>query len=327
MLPILCKRWFLLLLVAGVAVAVVGTNAVQTVLDPIPQQLMVALMLFFMAWTLESRRLWDALKRPKAVILALGVTFGLLPFLGWAASLWFPVMDYRIGMLVCTSVPCTFATAVIWTLLAGGDEAVALLITIASACTSWLFTTGWLGFTTGTAVAIDVPAMMLMLVLFLIVPVSIGQLARIPSPLRKVAERGRGIISVISRLLVLTVVLQAVAAAAQRLRQVELPEHAPYLVQAAGLVLTLHLLGMAAGYWGGVVLGLDRAQRIAVAFAGSQKTLPVGLLLINTYYREYALAVVPMLFYHVGQVLVDTFLAEWFRGGTPQLGPQRAGQR
>jgi predicted Na+-dependent transporter len=42
-----------------------------------------------------------------------------------------------------------------------------------------------------------------------------------------------------------------------------------------------------------------------------QKTLPVALLLFETYFREvYPLAVVPLVFYRVGQLIVNTFIAE-----------------
>jgi predicted Na+-dependent transporter len=50
-----------------------------------------------------------------------------------------------------------------------------------------------------------------------------------------------------------------------------------------------------------------------VAFAASQKTLPVGLVLYDQYFREeYPFAVMPVLAYHVGQLLVDTvFAKQW----------------
>jgi sodium/bile acid cotransporter 7 len=62
---------------------------------------------------------------------------------------------------------------------------------------------------------------------------------------------------------------------------------------------------------GGQLVRLERAEQIAVAFAGSQKTLPVGLFLFEAYYRaDYPLAVVPLLFYHAGQLLADTVIAD-----------------
>ena len=54
---------------------------------------------------------------------------------------------------------------------------------------------------------------------------------------------------------------------------------------------------------------------MAIAFAGSQKTLPVALFLFHAYFKDqYPLAVVPLAFYHVGQLVVDTFVADWLHG-------------
>jgi hypothetical protein len=36
----------------------------------------------------------------------------------------------------------------------------------------------------------------------------------------------------------------------------------------------------------------------------------VALFLLKGYFREYPLAVVSLLFYHVGQLVVDTFVAD-----------------
>jgi sodium/bile acid cotransporter 7 len=75
--------------------------------------------------------------------------------------------------------------------------------------------------------------------------------------------------------------------------------------------LVLHLSGVMLGLVGGRLLGLTWGDRIAVSFAGSQKTLPVALFVFGAYYREeYPLAVLPLLLYHAGQLLIDTFLAE-----------------
>ena len=93
---------------------------------------------------------------------------------------------------------------------------------------------------------------------------------------------------------------------------------------------------VAAVHTGGVVrsatgpagrLGLPRADQIGVAFAGSQKTLMVGLAIAIDF---GGLAVLPMVAYHVEQLLIDTVLADRLRAregrrhrsaGSPPSGP------
>src|SRR6516164_5109187 len=166
----LARRWFLLVIVVG-AVAVwrwpAGLRWTRSV-DPTATG---AVAIFLSAWTLESRRLLGALVRPAAALGALCVSYGLLPSLALLAGHLLPHPDLRIGLLLIASVPCTLASAVIWTRLAGGNEATALLITLLTNLTGWLFTTAWLMLATGEAEAgPDAGGMMTRLVLVLVVP-------------------------------------------------------------------------------------------------------------------------------------------------------------
>jgi sodium/bile acid cotransporter 7 len=63
---------------------------------------------------------------------------------------------------------------------------------------------------------------------------------------------------------------------------------------------------------------LPRKDQAAVAFAGSQKTLMIGLAIAVEF---GGLAVLPMMAYHVGQLLVDTLLADRLRAGEIALTP------
>jgi sodium/bile acid cotransporter 7 len=277
----------------------------------VPPRGVVGLALFLMALGLESRSLWRAARRPLPALWALGLSYGALPALGWLAGLLVSEPDYRIGLLIMTSVPCTLASAVLWTRMAGGCEATALLVILLTTATSWLATTAWLTWTTGAAVGVDTAAMMRELLLVLVAPVALGQLLRAFPPLVRLVYRGRAFLGVVSRLLIVSIILKAAADVAIRLTtRADLPS--PLLLSGiAGLCMGLHLTALFAGLYSGKVLGFDRPSRIAIAFAGSQKTLPVALLLFETYFKDmHPLAVVPIVFYPVGQLVLDTFIAE-----------------
>lgn len=312
---LLVKRWFLIVLLVGISATLLWTDTVRMVVEPIPLVGLVVATMFLVAWTLESRRLWEALIRPRAVIWALAISYILMPPLGWLASRWFSTPDLAIGLIVVTSVPCTLASAAIWTRLAGGNEAAALLITLLTTALSWLITTAWLTWLTGAVVQADPIGMMRDLALFLVVPVTVGQLARGPARLRILATRWKTPISVITRLLVFLTILHAVIRAVDRLHGQFSIAIMSSLLAVALACTVVHLLGLVAGYWSGNLIGLERGDRIAVAFGGSQKTLPVSMLLIDSFYPGYGLAVVPALFYHVGQLVVDTLVIDLFRHG------------
>ena len=52
-------------------------------------------------------------------------------------------------------------------------------------------------------------------------------------------------------------------------------------------------------------------MRHAVGFAGSQKTLMVGLTLAIEYFPQAP--ILPVVAYHVCQLLVDTLVADWLK--------------
>src|SRR5262249_22045875 len=98
------------------------------------------------------------------------------------------------------------------------------------------------------------------------------------------------------------------------------------LLGMAALCVAVHLAAFSTGLWGARGLRLTRPNQIAVALSGSQKTLPVALILFDAYFRAYPLAVVPLAFFHLGQLVVDTFLAEWFAARTARVPVQPAGE-
>jgi sodium/bile acid cotransporter 7 len=316
------RHWFLILLIVGVSVAALRPDWLRPAVSRVPPRGVVGLALFFMAWGLESRSLGRALLRPLPALWAVLISYGAVPALAWLAG---PLLtdDYRIGLLISASVPCTLASAVLWTRMAGGSEATALLVTLLTTATSWLATTAWLAWTTGAAVGVDTTAMMRELLLVLVVPVAMGQLIRAVPPLARLGQRGKPVLGVASRLLIFSIILQAATSVSDRLTaRSELPS--PWLLLGtAGLCVALHLTALFAGLGSSKALGFDRPSQIAVAFACSQKTLPVALLLFETYFKDaYPLAVVPMVFYHVGQLIVDTFIAqELARRVGPQSSP------
>jgi sodium/bile acid cotransporter 7 len=306
----LAKRWFLLLLVGGISLACWRPQDLRPATRVLELRLLVAAALFLIAWGLESRSLFGALLRPLPALWAVAISYGAVPACGWAVGRLLPD-DFRIGLMICASVPCTLASAVLWTRMAGGSEGTALLVVLLTTGTSWLVTTTWLVLATGQSVRLDAAGMMRDLALILIVPVALGQLSRAAGPLARTASRYKRVLGVVSQLMIFTVIFKTAADVSGELRE-RLPELDAWPVATVAVVcLGMHLAALAGGLWSARALGFDRPSQIAVAFAGSQKTLPVALLVFDTHFRQdYPLAVLPLMFYHVGQLVVDTFIAD-----------------
>ena len=311
MLAFLSRRWFLCALVVGVCCALLAPDAIHAAAQHLPPQYIVAVALFLMAWTMPSRSLAGELRQPWAALWAVVIGYGALPGAGWLLGHFAPLPDIQIGLLLAASVPCTLASCVLWTRLAGGNEATALLTVLLCTLSSWFLTTYWLAVTTGAQVDIPVGAMMGQLVLTLVIPVGVGQGLRFYRPLADFADRRKWALSVIAQLFVLSIVLKAAAEVGLKIQGGDAPLRPAVLLASAALALGLHLAALYAGLGSSRAWGFDRPRQIAVAFSGSQKTLPVSLFLFQEYFQErYPLAVVPLLFFHVGQLLLDTLIAE-----------------
>jgi len=79
-------------------------------------------------------------------------------------------------------------------------------------------------------------------------------------------------------------------------------------------VLFVHVASFWLGYFLAKALGLRWPDQVAVAFAGSQKTLMVGMNVSIA--ADFS--VLPMVTYHVGQLFIDTVLADWLKKRQPE---------
>jgi len=313
----LAQRWFLLALVGGVTCALAVPAAVSPITQPLPPHLAVAVALFIMAWTMPRGRLKDELAQPWAAAWAMVVSYLFLPAFAWILGGLSPFPDLRVGLLLAASVPCTLASCVLWTRMAGGNEATALVAVLGCTSASWLVTPLWLAATASGDIRLDPLRMMLDLALTLIVPVALGQLLRQWAPARQLANERRSLLSAISQLFVLAIVLKTAAQVGTRLQSGAATLLLPYLILSAALAMATHIAALFLGYYSACSLRFDRPRCIAIAFSGSQKTLPVSVYLFESYFEStFPLAIIPLLFFHVGQLLFDTIVAQgWRKGG------------
>jgi predicted Na+-dependent transporter len=306
----LARRWFLLAIVTGALVVWLFPGALRWTagIDP---SWTGALAIFLTALGMEGRTLRQALLRPGPALCALAISFGLLPALALLLGHWQPNPDLQLGLILIASVPCTLTSAVIWTRMAAGNEATALLVVLLTNLSSCLATTIWLMSGAGLREGgIDAGNMIARLFFVLVLPVAVGQLMRLGRPFARAADRAKLPMGVGARLLTLTIMLKAAVDVRNRLGSEPGLVEGWLLLEAAALCLIAHLGALAAGYWISKALRFDRPNQIAVALAGSQKTLPVALILFDAYFTAYPLALVCLVFFHVGQLVVDTFIAD-----------------
>ncbi|MEX0702615.1 MAG: bile acid:sodium symporter [Planctomycetales bacterium] len=334
------KRWFLVsiaaLIAGGLAVGSARNEApsgslVRDALGLLdfPSVYVTAATIFLMAFSLDSRHLRAAARSPAPVLWASLVNYGFLPLAGWGLMFLQTKADFRIGLMIAVSVPCTLAAASVWTRKAGGNDAVSLMVTLLTNAVCFAVTPFWLQVATGSSVRLDASTMVVGLFVAVLVPALAAQAVRLVPPCAAFASRHKVPLGVVAQLLILVMVFNAAVKAGAQLAD---RDHAAPGWGAVCLVwgtcIALHVAALALGVAGGRALGFRREDRIAAAFAGSQKTLPVGVLLATdqTMFGRPDLlgadlgvpfAVFPMLMFHASQLFVDTAVADWFAAGKP----------
>lgn len=317
-------QWFLLLLVLALALGFWWPTPFSSVAhSTLIRNVIVASMLFVMALPLETSVVFQTIRRPGAAFFSSLINMGILPLIAWAMSFGLSG-DLAIGFIVTSAVPCTLASAAVWARRAGGNDAVALMVTLLTNVTCFVLTPLWIVLMTAQSTSLRLPEMVTKLALLVVLPLAVAQLARQAEVVAAIAARRKQILSTLAQVGMLCMVLIGAVNAQESLAGIsatELPTVRDFFVLLI-LVVGLHGIGLVVGIWGSRWLGFDRADAIAIALAGSQKTLMVGLYITINYFD--GLVLIPMVIYHIAQLLIDTILADFWRRRNHRLVPRRS---
>ena len=304
----LTRYWFLI----GLAVAMlVGWRAAEP-LSTISAQAglrnaIVLLVMFLMALPLPLGMITATIRQPWAALLATLVNFGWLPLVAWALS---GAVDpaFRAGFLVVAATPCTLASAAVWTRRGKGNEVTALMTTVLTNASSFLITPLIVFLLLGQTAEIEVASMVWKLGLLVLLPMILAQVLALREPVGRWAQLHKISLNTVAQALLLIIVLLGTVQSVLKMSAAP----SPPLTHALGLILMCSLLHgcvLVSGWWIARLLGFSPADQVAVAFAGSQKTLMIGLLVS----MQLGVSLLPMVVYHATQLVIDTLVADRFR--------------
>lgn len=311
------KNWFLLTLLLAL---VAGYSQAQRLESwtayPLANWVIVAITMFLMAWPIQFGDLREVVLRPLAPGLACLLNVGLIPLLIWPFLPFF-ANDLAGGLVVAAATPCTLASASVWTRRAGGNDAISMLVTLLTNGTCFVVMPFWIYWQTGEQLD---PGLLLdtiyRLLFFVVLPIAAGQLLRVHPGLAKWATDQKSLLSGLALAGILIMVLIGSVSMGLRVAQVG-QTLAPLELLAMVVLLTLLHSGV---FWSGIAagrsLGLPRREWIPIGFAGSQKTLMIGLTVAIT----LGFSIVPIIVFHSVQLIVDTAFADRIRAEGPQPG-------
>lgn len=329
--PFFKRHWFLMALTgligAGLCAGSLGspetTGGIAALFDEPVKSLTIAGVLLCMSVTLDGRRFGRALGSPGPVLTALLFSMFWMPL---GAALLMPLQlspDFAVGLMIAASVPCTLAAVSVWTRRAGGNDAVSLLVTIVTNGLCFVVAPFWLRVFAARGIELDMWDMIERLAVTALLPIAAGQGLRLVAGWGEWADRSKTVLGVAAQLGVLSIVFATSVDAGSRLGVGTGGRGSAAPGWGAVLVVTLSCMALhSAGLWLSMLasrrLGFERIDQIAVGFASSQKTLPIGVLIATharMYGAEYPWAVFPMLIFHASQLFIDTAVADRFRSG------------
>jgi sodium/bile acid cotransporter 7 len=300
----------------GLAALLPASGAAATVADG-ASTAAIALLFFLYGARLSTREALDGLKHWRLHLTVLACTFLVFPLLGLAAKGLVPAVltpSLHGGLLFLCLVPSTIQSSIAFTSIARGNVPAAICAGSFSSLAGIVLTPLLAAVLIGGGAGGFSADALLKIVLQLLVPFVAGQVLR-----RWVGgflARKKKVLGYVDRGSILLVVYTAFShgMVAGIWHQVT-PARLGLLLAVEAVLLGVML---ALTWYGAKRLGFDRADRIAIQFAGSKKSLAAGLPMASVLFGAQAsLAVLPLMLFHQMQLLVCAVLAKR-RGQDPE---------
>lgn len=312
--------WFLFGLAAAAALAFLFPSAGArggALHAEVLNKLGVALIFFLHGAGLSFAALRAGTLKPRLHLVVQGTTFLVFPLLGW---LLVRALGERLspplalGLFYLCALPSTVSSSVALTAAARGNVAAAVFNATLSSLIGVFATPLWVSVQLASAgVALPFASVVLDLLIWLVLPLTLGQLAR---PLiGGFVERHKPRVAVVDRLIILLLVYTSFC---------DSVKSGVWTSSGAGslafcLLVSGLLLAFALGFVGFVcdALGFSREDRIAAVFCGSKKTLASGVPMAQLMFGAQpglGLILLPIMIYHPLQLLVCGWLSSrWSR--------------
>jgi sodium/bile acid cotransporter 7 len=309
-------------LIAALLVAAVVASFVPATghgLELLKQAAVIAIGLLFFLYgaRLSTAETLSGLTRWKLHLVTVATTFAVFPLLGLAlqplgGNLLTPSL--ASGVLLLCLVPSTVQSCIVYTRIAGGNAASAVVSASMSTLLGVFLTPVLVALLMSADATVDTRSIV-RIVLQLFVPFVLGQLAR-PLVGAFVARRDAQL-RLFDRGSIVLVVFVAFSEAAEA--HIWSSQSVWSVVTVALVCAALLATAMGWTVVAGRLLRLPRADRVALLFCGSNKSLASGLPIASVLFAsdQVALIVLPLMLYHQMQIITGAVIAPRLAPPTP----------
>ncbi len=305
-------HWFLVSLGASFAIGYFASERLGFLLEMgLLRHAIVFVVMWAMGVTLRADAVGASLRRPLPTLLAIAINIFLVPILCWPTQVLLSPAMFG-GLFVTSLVPCTLASASVWTRKAGGDDSIALMTTVVTNLACVIVIPIGVALVLTQTADVSVSEQMRSLAMVVVAPLALAPIVR-RAGLATWADKNKSRLSTAAQIGILVMVMIGAIKSASVVNMHSGREDASTwssLLIVLGLVSVVHTGALWIGVFAARLVGADRASQIAVGISGSQKTLMVGLQIAI----DCGVSVVPMLMYHLAQLFIDTIIANrWSR--------------
>ena len=307
-------NWFLIGMAVACAAGFVWPQLSQAYKQSLLVDASIVLVMFCGGITMRTTDLWRQVRAWRSVGLSIVLVYGLVPAI-FVLAAW-PLRQMRFegsdqlfeGFMILAAQSGTLASAIVITTKARANVALAVVVTVVNALLAAVATPLILAVTLAAdQVRIDVGEMIARLAALVLVPVLVGQGVR---PLvRSALERVGWLPGLLSQCVILSFMWIAIGNASTSIKA------SPFMT--LGLILALlllHVLILGVNHVVSRLATADPASRRALVICSSQKTIATGAYVWARYFPSNPLGCMPLLIYHVLQLIVDAALAQrWSR--------------
>lgn len=300
------RHWFLTLVAIGFAAGYFGAGGLAWTLEvPLLRDGVVFVVMFLMGVTLRADTIRDSIARPLPGLIAITINVLAVPLLTLPTMFFLPDKVFG-GLWVASLVPCTLASASVWTRRAGGDDSVAMMTTVVTNLACVAVVPIGLAWVLARQSEISAADQIVKLSVLVALPLIVAQVAR-RAGLATWADRKKPLLSLIGQLGILVMVVFGAIASSLRIQSGDGAASGWIdIVMLVAAASTVHTLALYLGIAIARLANVSPPRQIAVGIGGSQKTLMVGLQIAI----DCGVSVVPMLVYHVGQLVIDTVIVD-----------------
>jgi BASS family bile acid:Na+ symporter len=269
---------------------------------------MLALLMFLMGTGIGFRRFRTRINAHRQIIFAMSFCYLAAPLVAFGIGKLFfrEHLAVYTGLILIGTTSTTLSTCVIFTRLAGGDEALALWLSVCSSFICTFISPVLIYLFLGASIEVPVGMMMRRLIFVLFIPLSAGMFLRALLGEKRVAPVGP-ILTRSCAIIILAVVMVSVAKGRDLLASWQ---SLPIILAVAGF----HLFMLLTVTLANVFAGFPKRDKIATLFCSAEKTLQIPAYLAIEILLTPQAALAPVL-HHVFQLVIDSLVVSYYSSG------------